>query len=483
MLKRVIVFILIIVMCVGFCSFGSSALVTEMAVIGGLSGALGALGVGVGSATNIAVDDFTSIDEIGDWDYDHDFRYDYDFGTISYDISALNQLNSFLEGEFVGGKWNVPSLNISSLFDYGWSANGTGTYPDSLHMTDSSPAVPYYVDGGFPSYINTTENCRIVSRNFPTADFEIGDVISADLADITLGTTKPYAKINQRFSIAGSTDGIDWYWIGQSQSSYTVNSTFKTYTYFRFYVTISSYWVSSNYATGQTAYICNPLQASAITSSNDFFVSGDSDQTFELEVATAHNWQDYNIPTTGLTDGNGTVSFAYYDSDGNNILVGVPVSQASERIKTAFLNNEIAYTTQTVTDTVIGDSASGDIGNDDVADDWTWLPPFLRSWRDKMVTGFNEVKTAVLSIPATIEAVLNAEPEPPDLATPIGNAIGNGFGFSSIWHYVVSFVGSLGTGLAVFSAVWSVLPYSMVVPVYASAVVVIIVGLFKRYIH
>lgn len=55
------------------------------------------------------------------------------------------------------------------------------------------------------------------------------------------------------------------------------------------------------------------------------------------------------------------------------------------------------------------------------------------------------------------------------------------FNFSGIWHYVVEWVSSVGSGAAQIFAVWSYLPYALVLPVYASLVVVIVLGVYKRF--
>lgn len=56
------------------------------------------------------------------------------------------------------------------------------------------------------------------------------------------------------------------------------------------------------------------------------------------------------------------------------------------------------------------------------------------------------------------------------------------FNFSGIWHYVIEWVGSLGSGLSFFGSTWSNIPYAMVVPVYATAVIVIVTSIFKRFV-
>lgn len=53
--------------------------------------------------------------------------------------------------------------------------------------------------------------------------------------------------------------------------------------------------------------------------------------------------------------------------------------------------------------------------------------------------------------------------------------------FAGIWHYVITWVSSLGAWLSMMYGVWNGLPYAMVVPVYASAVIVIVVGMYRRF--
>lgn len=55
------------------------------------------------------------------------------------------------------------------------------------------------------------------------------------------------------------------------------------------------------------------------------------------------------------------------------------------------------------------------------------------------------------------------------------------FSLSGIWHYVVTWVQSLGSWFSTMFTVWAALPYAMTVPVYATAVVVIVLGVYKRF--
>lgn len=53
---------------------------------------------------------------------------------------------------------------------------------------------------------------------------------------------------------------------------------------------------------------------------------------------------------------------------------------------------------------------------------------------------------------------------------------------SGIWHYVVTWVASLGAWFTTLFTIWSCLPYAMVVPVYATAVIVIVLGVYRRFL-
>lgn len=55
------------------------------------------------------------------------------------------------------------------------------------------------------------------------------------------------------------------------------------------------------------------------------------------------------------------------------------------------------------------------------------------------------------------------------------------FNLSGIWHYVREWISSLGAWFATVLTVWASLPYAMVVPVYATLVVVIVLGVYKRF--
>lgn len=55
------------------------------------------------------------------------------------------------------------------------------------------------------------------------------------------------------------------------------------------------------------------------------------------------------------------------------------------------------------------------------------------------------------------------------------------FSLSGIWHYVVSWVQSLGSWMSLMFQTWAVLPSAITIPVYATAVIVIVLGVYKRF--
>lgn len=56
------------------------------------------------------------------------------------------------------------------------------------------------------------------------------------------------------------------------------------------------------------------------------------------------------------------------------------------------------------------------------------------------------------------------------------------FNFRSIWHYVRDWVASLAQFFKLISLVWSRLPYPIVLPIYATLVIVIVIGVWRRFV-
>lgn len=82
------------------------------------------------------------------------------------------------------------------------------------------------------------------------------------------------------------------------------------------------------------------------------------------------------------------------------------------------------------------------------------------------------------------EPVPGPDPDAPvEVITPFLPVVFPSFNFSlsGIWHYVVEWVGTLGSWFSLVFTIWSHLPYAIVVPVYATAVVVIVLGVYKRF--
>lgn len=100
------------------------------------------------------------------------------------------------------------------------------------------------------------------------------------------------------------------------------------------------------------------------------------------------------------------------------------------------------------------------------------------------------VSAADSAITDTLEKTLTiADTENPDIPAPNEVFIpllpvelpSFNFSLSGIWHYVVSWVQSLGAWLSLMFQTWAVLPSAITIPVYATAVIVIVLGVYKRF--
>lgn len=96
--------------------------------------------------------------------------------------------------------------------------------------------------------------------------------------------------------------------------------------------------------------------------------------------------------------------------------------------------------------------------------------------------------TSALEQDRTVELVEESNPPAPspdysDVLLPLIpiNVPSFNFSLSGIWHYVRDWVNSLGAWLSTLFSVWSILPYAIVVPVYACLVILIVLGLYKRF--
>lgn len=91
---------------------------------------------------------------------------------------------------------------------------------------------------------------------------------------------------------------------------------------------------------------------------------------------------------------------------------------------------------------------------------------------------YNPAKTLELADPA-----IPPVPSPSEVYIPFLPVTLPSFQFSlsGIWHYVTAWVASLGAWFSIVFTTWSYLPYAISVPVYATAVIVIVLGVYKRF--
>lgn len=114
----------------------------------------------------------------------------------------------------------------------------------------------------------------------------------------------------------------------------------------------------------------------------------------------------------------------------------------------------------------------------------TWNIP----WQDSFADSLDDVLAKLKELVNANEPVLELDVTAPDpVVIPflppsgIDDLPSFDFNLSGIWHYVVDWVGSIGSGFSLISSAWSALPYAMVIPIYASSVVVIVVGVWRRF--
>lgn len=136
-----------------------------------------------------------------------------------------------------------------------------------------------------------------------------------------------------------------------------------------------------------------------------------------------------------------------------------------------------------------------------VPDTWSGIDSWFKAQGLKLTGIFTNVKDFVSDFPvllteslvAVVDDALELINEPllqvenrfnevKNKFLPFIHDLQGGNGFHSIWHYVVAWVGSLGAWLSTMFTIWSGLPASMVVPVYATAVIVIVLGMLKRFL-
>lgn len=226
------------------------------------------------------------------------------------------------------------------------------------------------------------------------------------------------------------------------------------------------YWGSRQvFCTSSTTYLGlsfnnNKIYHVSINTTNGTYYVGD----FGISVSNGINTSDTTV--------NGTGSLANPQTQDKTVYIpDLPIGTIS-----GFNVPIIEQLTQdmvidgTVPD--VGTEDDPDVGEDD-EEKPAWVPD--KNLWDKLTGWIDKSTTLTDSITESNNNNLN------DTVNNILPLIKDGFGFVNIWHYVVSWVGSIGAFLGMLFTVWSGLPYAMVVPIYATAVIVIVIGMYRRF--
>lgn len=126
--------------------------------------------------------------------------------------------------------------------------------------------------------------------------------------------------------------------------------------------------------------------------------------------------------------------------------------------------------------TIFDDMISG------ISDGWNTMTGFLSDFWDNLTSS---ISSAISSISDKLDDIKENMPDwdetfGDDVPTlPFGS---NVTGFGSIWHYVVSWLGYISGFITLILSVWSSLPYAMVVPVYACVTLILVFGIYRKFI-
>lgn len=112
----------------------------------------------------------------------------------------------------------------------------------------------------------------------------------------------------------------------------------------------------------------------------------------------------------------------------------------------------------------------------------------LKDWYDAFIEWINSFFANLQAVlEGVLEAVIEAIEQLPkgfrDWKEKFKGFLADGFGFTNIWHYVTSWIGCISGFVGQILAIWSKLPYCMVVPVYACVTLTIVFGLYRRFIR
>lgn len=237
----------------------------------------------------------------------------------------------------------------------------------------------------------------------------------------------------------------------------------------------------------------------------------------------------YTIGAINFSDNHDVGSYDYYDVNndslitfyslawnGNyNVIVSGPqlqysynytLSQSVDLSRSAFesliSDSSAVYSASSVSVApYVGDAVPQDVfipDNDDVNyEPLPFVGPLDITWSDAWGVGETLSDAQSESIASSLNAVITdtgtlqladtanpSVPSPSDTfhsVLPFVDLPSFDFNLSGIWHYVRDWVASLGAWFTLTFQIWQNLPYAIVVPVYATAVVLIVLGVYKRF--
>jgi len=409
----------------------------------------------------------------------------YGVGTV-YDVSSSSGVSSTFEG--LWDEFSSYQSNAGSQFDY-------DSYIDNYNQNRSLYGFDHS-SGKFAAWSIDAESAEIFDQfwnwlltgpaEMTRVDNEYFQFSSAQIGDnalpVNILSVLPYTPISKSSS---SRTVLGLYGVSNNYYSIYQYNVLSEDVYV---------FVTTRQSTGNTSiYIVS--QYSGVTC-----IASDPYQGYTLE--------------TSFTDANNPGIYYGYLDEGiftslTNAQVPVFPTAADGRAAIAsFLADPSAFT-----DT-IGVMANDDSGIVSLPNpyglDYVPMPleivtniPWDSSYEDTDEENGEPVPFPPVDVPLVVDDILTAisseeyaleedpqdpDPDPPPPAPsevfvpllPVGLPSFN-FSFSGIWHYVREWVSSLGAWFTTLFTIWSALPYAMVVPVYATAVVVIVLGVYKRF--
>lgn len=237
------------------------------------------------------------------------------------------------------------------------------------------------------------------------------------------------------------------------------------------------------------------------TSQNAVYYRGDNETPNNLyfnQDSTNTSYNSYSFYTgsfwTRFDKSRQTINCPYYETEVDGLVA----------YQNAVTNGYINNSDQIAVRPYIGDTVPQDVyipDNEDVnytplpyvgGLDIPWDDTLFGDGTDTLTDAQSESISGVIddSIVNSLEKTLTlADTENPDIPAPnevyipfLPVALPNfNFSLSGIWYYVREWISSLSAWFTMVLTVWSNLPYAMVVPVYATMVVLIVLGVYKRF--